>query len=171
MRLKLISLFFSIFPELFSHYLILTVSFYIMSTNQAESSPIPATVVEASNDVPDKINFLNLQCQVSSEHRTISKASLSDEVLRERLVAVLISCHSALHQTKSLTDSYVSLKTQDNMLSNDTNSTELCKVLRISLLKTFSKLNAHALLNQTNQNKLQVVNMLNDQHMRSKQIG
>lgn len=84
-----------------------------MSSNQAESSPIPATLTSDTSsgyDAVDKINFLNLHCEVSTDHKKIPKA-LSNNValLRERLVAVLVSCHSALHQTKHLTDSYVSL--------------------------------------------------------------
>lgn len=82
-----------------------------MSSNQAESSPVPATITSetsSGNDAVDKINFINLQCEVSSEHRKVPKTPLNDAALRERLVAVLISCHSALHQTKHLTDSYVS---------------------------------------------------------------
>lgn len=84
-----------------------------MSSNRAQAHPVPATISSErclGHDEVDKINFLNLQCDVSSGKK-LSKAPLNDAALRERLVAVLISCHSALHQTKHLTDSYVSYDT------------------------------------------------------------
>lgn len=89
------------FSGLFRYYLILSISSYIMYSNQAEASPIPG-------DEVDKVNFLNLQCDISSDKSRNTKASMSDSELRERLVAVLISCNSALHITKHLTDNYVS---------------------------------------------------------------
>jgi hypothetical protein len=79
-----------------------------MYSNQAEASPIPATIDSSSHDEVDKINFLNLQCDISA-NEDLPRVPLSDEVLRERLRAVLISCNSALHTTKHLTDNYVSV--------------------------------------------------------------
>ena len=78
-----------------------------MYLNQAEASPIPAT----SHDDVDKVNFLNLQCQ-SSPSGIIPKTGLSDSALRQRLVDVLVSCNSALHITKHLTDNYVSFESK-----------------------------------------------------------
>jgi hypothetical protein len=72
-----------------------------MYSNQAEAHPVP-------HDEVDKVNFLNLQCDISDD-KNLQKSSMSDEKLKERLVAVLISCNSALHTTKHLTDNYVSL--------------------------------------------------------------
>lgn len=81
-----------------------------MSSNRAESSPVPATITSntsSGHDEIDKYNFLNLKCDASNENK-LSKVSLSDIQLRGRLVAVLVSCNQALHQTKHLTDNYVS---------------------------------------------------------------
>lgn len=85
-----------------------------MSSNKADANPVPATITSGtanSHDETDKINFLNLQCDISNDYnKKASKNALNDVVLKERLVAVLVSCHSALHQTKHLTDNYVSLE-------------------------------------------------------------
>jgi hypothetical protein len=81
-----------------------------MSSNKAEASPVPVSINTDStlkNDEGDKVNFLNLQCHIA-EKLKMPKTQLSYENLRERLIAVLITCHSALHQTKHLTDNYVS---------------------------------------------------------------
>lgn len=94
------------FSGLFSYYLI-TISVYIMYSNQAEASPIPAT----SHDEVDKVNFLNLQCE-SSPGGVIPNTKLSDSELRQRLVDVLVSCNSALYTTKHLTDNYVSFESK-----------------------------------------------------------
>lgn len=72
-----------------------------MYSNQAEAGPI------ASRDEVDKVNFLNLQCDISTD-KSHPKIPLSDSALRERLVDVLVSCNAALHTTKHLTDNYVS---------------------------------------------------------------
>lgn len=83
-----------------------------MSSRQAEASPVPVAITSetssAGHDEVDKINFLNLQCHIANEHASAPMAPLNDAVLKERLRAVLLSCHSALHQTKHLTDNYVS---------------------------------------------------------------
>lgn len=83
-----------------------------MSSNKTNANPVPATIssgIPNRHDESDKMNFLNLQCDISNDYnKKASKDALNDVVLKERLVAVLISCHSALHQTKHLTDNYVS---------------------------------------------------------------
>lgn len=79
-----------------------------MYTNQAEASPIPATIDSTpGHDEVDKVNFLNLQCDISVD-KSLPKTQLSDSDLRKRLVDVLVSCNAALHTTKHLTDNYVS---------------------------------------------------------------
>lgn len=83
-----------------------------MSSNKTDAKPVPAMIsseIPNSHDETDKINFLKLQCDISNDYnKKASRNALNDVVLKERLVAVLISCHSALHQTKHLTDNYVS---------------------------------------------------------------
>lgn len=63
-----------------------------MTSKQAEASPVPATVSSersAGRDEVDKINFLNLHCDISSGHK-MSSTLLSDSVLRGRLIAVSV---------------------------------------------------------------------------------
>lgn len=108
-----------------------------MSSNQTEANPIPITTEAPSghDEVDRHTNFLNLKCDISNDTKKLPKASLNDTALRERLIAVLIQCRSvsffltyfeeyqfifrkineniyyslqALHQTKHLTDNYVS---------------------------------------------------------------
>ncbi|CRK91186.1 CLUMA_CG004869, isoform B [Clunio marinus] len=80
---------------------------YVMSSNQAEGRSIVYASSEENSsgrDESDKIDFLNLQCVVE---RDKPKAPLSDSALKSRLEAVLLSCRSALFQTKDLTDNYI----------------------------------------------------------------
>lgn len=82
-----------------------------MSSNSAQANPIPrksSGSTSVGKDEVDKINFMNLQCSNVDGNRILSSAPLSNDVLLERLKAVVISCNSALHQTKGLTDNYVS---------------------------------------------------------------
>lgn len=82
-----------------------------MSSNSAQANPIPrksSGSMSVGKDEVDKINFMNLQCSNVDGNRILSATPLSNEVLLERLKAVVISCNAALHQTKGLTDSYVS---------------------------------------------------------------
>lgn len=81
-----------------------------MSSEQAEASPVP--VAPSGHDELDKVNFLNPKCHISegSTHGPITP--LSDDALKARLGAVLLTCHSALHSTKSFTEDYVSLNTK-----------------------------------------------------------
>jgi hypothetical protein len=72
-----------------------------MCSNQVKAGPIPAS------DEMSKVNFLNLQCK-GSQDEDVPHTPMSDSELRERLKAVLYSCHSALHTTKHLTEDYVS---------------------------------------------------------------
>lgn len=102
-----------------------------MSSKQADASPVPVAITSATSssghDEVDKVNFLNLQCHISNEHEKVSITPLSDAVLRERLRAVLLSCHSALHQTKHLTDNYVSLRTGFNVKTQISSNNKLHK--------------------------------------------
>lgn len=88
-----------------------------MSSKHAEASPVPVAITSetsSGHDEVDKINFLNLKCHIADENPKLPITPLSDAVLKERLRAVLHSCHSALHQTKSLTDNYVSKEQKMN---------------------------------------------------------
>lgn len=61
-----------------------------MTSKQAEANPVPATLSSersSGRDEVDKINFLNLHCDISSGHK-MSTALLSDSALRGRLTAV-----------------------------------------------------------------------------------
>lgn len=103
---------FLLFTELFGYYLALSVSVYIMSSNQTEASPIPSTrpsTAPSGHDEVDKINFLNLRCDASSnDPKKDPITTLSDAQLQIRLKAVVLSCSVALHKTKELTGNYVS---------------------------------------------------------------
>lgn len=127
-RLTMFSILF--FAELFRYHLIFALSIYIMSSKQTDASPVPVITSPGIDEV-DKVNFLNLQCHISSE-KAVPSPSLSDAALRERLKAVLLSCHSALHQTKTLTDNYVSWELFKNCI-NFENITAEYKQLDISV--------------------------------------
>lgn len=80
-----------------------------MSSNQTEASPIVSTRTSETptgHDELDKINFLNLRCQMS-DPKKVPVTPLSDAELQKRLKAVLLACNVALHKTKELTGNYV----------------------------------------------------------------
>ena len=80
-----------------------------MSSNSTQANPIHKR--SGGHDTVDrKVNFMNLQCNTVSEKRVLATTPLSDEVLKERLKAVLHNCRSALTKTKTLTDDYVSIQ-------------------------------------------------------------
>lgn len=100
-----------LFTEFSNYVLIIAISVYIMSSNSAQANPIHHKAsTSAGKDEVDKINFMNLQCSNVDGNRILSNTPLSNDALLKRLKAVVISCNMALHETKGLTDNYVSTK-------------------------------------------------------------